>query len=283
MDITPPEPQGGQTAFSEPPTLGEVMACDTVLVDEGGPAHNVRLAEDRESGIVMRELAAMDAYDDLCMEDPFGHLLRGYDDDQGAERRDGQEAVRRHAGERGEVANGAAANPAATESAAAEVASGSQGQAEGAEVQAGCDLVTARERRRLVMQQLDEKRKRRRAEMEAVAMTWRGGEAVMGIGEFVDLPKDDDALPFTVHDTHQLVVCGGYTGCVRCGRVVAFQGHARFATPCRGTCPNGSLRPIRRLVRGEHPHDVKRGHLGVQWPSGETAPTPRRYRPTAAV
>ncbi len=145
----------------------------------------------------------------------------------------------------------------------------------------GDGLVTARERRRIVLEQLTERRKRRRLEMEVVTRAWGGGDAIVEAGEFVDLPVADEAPPFTVHDTHQLVLCGGYSGCIRCGRVVAYQGHDRFAAPCRGFCPSGSARPVRRLARGDHPHPAARGHLDDRWPSGEAAPVPRRFRPTA--
>ncbi len=145
----------------------------------------------------------------------------------------------------------------------------------------GDGLVTARERRRLVLEQLAERRKRRRLEIEVVTRAWGEGDAVVEAGDFVDLPVADGVPPFAVHDTHQLVCCGGYSGCIRCGRVVAYQGHDRFAAPCRGFCPSGSARPVRRLARGDHPYPAARGHLADRWPSGEAAPVPRRFRPTA--
>ncbi len=145
--------------------------------------------------------------------------------------------------------------------------------------QQGDGLVTARERRRLVLEQQAERRKRRRLEMQAVTMAWGQGDAIIDAAEFVDLPTVSEAPPFPIHETHQLVMCGGYSGCIRCGRVVAYQGHDRFGAPCRGYCPSGSSRPMRRLAKGEHPHPAARGHLADEWPSGETAPVPRRFRP----
>ncbi len=268
-------------AFDEPPTLSELRNLDDEMGvtngDDGVPHHGEQLGDEvRGDGNVEVE----DAY----TEDPFGHMHGGFDHAQGMTQGNERRMEDQDSGGGEASLANAATDPAGAGTATSHEANASRGARDEAGVveQVETGLVTARDRRRMVIQQLEEKRKRRRAEMEAVAAAWRGGEAVMGVGDFVDLPGDETALPFAVHATHHIVVCGGYTGCVRCGRVVAFQGHARFATPCRGTCPNGSLRPIRRLIRGEHPHEERRGHLGAQWPSGEAAPTPRRHRPPAS-
>ncbi len=141
------------------------------------------------------------------------------------------------------------------------------------------DMVSARERRRLVLEQRTEKLKRRRIEAEVTQAVWDSGKVVVDAGVYFEISPADAPPPFEVHGSHMLVVCGGFTGCARCGRVVAYQGHGRFAAPCRGHCPTGSQRPIRRLIRGQHPHHAQRGHLGPPWPDGSEHPVPRRFRP----
>ncbi len=142
-------------------------------------------------------------------------------------------------------------------------------------------LVSASVRRRLVHEQRTEKLKRRRMEAQAIQDAWDSGKAIVGADLYLGISPVDEPPPFEVHSTHMLVACGGFTGCARCGRVVAYQGHGRFAEPCRGNCPTGSQRPIRRLIRGQHPHHVQRGHLEPPWPDGSVRPVPRRYRPRA--
>jgi hypothetical protein len=213
-------------------------------------------------------------------EDPFGYAELGFDQGESIE------VPRVAAG--GEMQSADGSTPAEGSSAAS---AERLGHRDG--VQPGSDLrhahvdpsedglVSARERRRLVLEQQVERRKRRRLEMEAVTRAWGEGDAIIDAAEFVDLALATEAPPFTVHETHQLVMCGGYSGCIRCGRVVAYQGHDRFGAPCRGYCPSGSSRPVRRLARGDHPHPTAQGHLADVWPSGETAPVPRRFRPSA--
>ncbi len=142
------------------------------------------------------------------------------------------------------------------------------------------NLLTARERRKLVLEQAAERNKRRRLEAVAIARAWNGGEAAVTLGDYVSLSTTPTAPPFTVHPTHSLVLCGGFTGCVRCGRVVAFQGHDRFSGECRGHCPSGSQRPIKRLVKGIFPHDVRKRHATPPWPDGGESPTPHRWHPS---
>ncbi len=122
-------------------------------------------------------------------------------------------------------------------------------------------LISARERRKLILGQAAERNKRKRAESEALTRAWSGGEAAVSVGSYLELPPAQAAPPSPVHPTHSLVVCGGFTGCVRCGRVVAFQCHGRFSETCRGSCPLGSQRPIRRLIKGTFPHDIRQSHL----------------------
>ncbi len=141
------------------------------------------------------------------------------------------------------------------------------------------NLLTARDRRRMVLEQAAERNKRRRIETDAIAKAWDGGEAAVTVGDYVSLSTTPLAPPFAVHPSHSLVLCGGFTGCVRCGRVVAYQCHDRFNGECRGRCPTGSQRPIRRLVKGLFPHDVRSSHATPPWPDGGNSPTPRRWRP----
>ncbi len=140
-------------------------------------------------------------------------------------------------------------------------------------------LISARERRKLILSRAAERNKRKRAEAEAVARAWSGGDAAVSVDGYLQLPPAQSAPPFPVHASHSLVICGGFTGCVRCGRVVAFQGHGRFGEACRGSCPTGSQRPIRRLIKGMFPHDVHQRHLAPPWPDGLLNPTPQRWRP----
>ncbi len=140
-------------------------------------------------------------------------------------------------------------------------------------------LISARERRKMILSRAAERNKRKRAESEALTRAWCGGDAAVSVDNYLQLPPAQSAPPFSVHPTHSLVLCGGFTGCVRCGRVVAFQCHGRFNETCRGSCPTGSQRPIRRLVRGIFPHDVRQSHLAPPWPDGVLTPTPQRWRP----
>jgi hypothetical protein len=140
------------------------------------------------------------------------------------------------------------------------------------------DAVSRGVRRRMVLEQLAEARKRRRMEGEALNAAWGGLVAAVGVQELLDIPAGDDVPPDDAHATHSLMHCGGYLGCVRCGKVVGWQGRDRLKEICRGTCPRGSVRAIRRLAKGLHPYAREGQTVNVSWPSGETAPTPRRWR-----
>ncbi len=156
--------------------------------------------------------------------------------------------------------------PAVTEAAAAEAE------------QEGGSSISAVARRRAVLAQLAEKRRRVGHDREVRAAAWRAGD--MGTvleGTGIVVPVSREPPPFTVGSGHDLLLCGGFTGCIRCGMVVGWHGHARLAAPCRGACPSGSVRPIRRLARGLMPHWQQDGD-GQNWPSGESTPTPYRVR-----
>jgi hypothetical protein len=102
-------------------------------------------------------------------------------------------------------------------------------------------------------------------------------------------------LPFEVHATHLAVLCGGYVGCLVCGRVAGFSSVeisgsvskkryaksqqsayvAFFAQRCRLHCPKGSSGAVRRLVQGQLPHSVGKSRtIADEWPSGEQDPQP---------
>ena len=80
-----------------------------------------------------------------------------------------------------------------------------------------------------------------------------------------------------VHQSHgRALECGGYVGCMRCGRFASTSSAGnKLALPCRGSCPNGSKGATERLRKGHHPL----GSKGTKWPNNESAPTPRRIVP----
>ncbi len=227
-----------------------------VSLHPGGPA-----VED----ILLAQVANAEQYDD-----PFGFDALGFDEGQAVGPPAGPALPRLQEDERG-----------------ARERTAPRASSEGAPNLIGDDavdrapeyMVTARERRKLILGQAAERNKRRRMETDALARAWSGGEAAVSLGSYLELPPSPAAPPFPVHPTHSLVVCGGFTGCVRCGRVVAFQGHDRFREACRGHCPLGSQRPIRRLIKGTYPHDLRQSHLAPPWPDGGQSPTPQRWRP----
>ena len=65
--------------------------------------------------------------------------------------------------------------------------------------------------------------------------------------------------PFCIHESHvDVVLCGGYAGCLRCCTVQAYGTGGRLAQPCRGDAPRGPRGPVSKLCRGTLPH-VQRG------------------------
>ena len=76
------------------------------------------------------------------------------------------------------------------------------------------------------------------------------------------------------HKSHRkLVTCGGYVGCINCGRFASTQGkNNHLRQECRGKCPTGSIGATRRMLFGKHPLAGK----AKAWPSRETAPRPKR-------
>ncbi len=150
---------------------------------------------------------------------------------------------------------------------------GAQGTARGsASLDEG---LTKSQRRKMVLENLAESRKRRRLELAALQKAWGGLTSAIGIDDWVEIETHETQPPASVHATHALITCGGYLGCARCGRVVGWNGLDHLNTPCRGSCPRGSVRAIRRLAKGLHPYQ-RDNAPPLGWPSGETKPTPRR-------
>ncbi len=137
------------------------------------------------------------------------------------------------------------------------------------------DLVTAAQRRKLLAAQHVEARRRRNEEEAVIKAAWGNGATALSVAAFVELRAMDAVPTVPIGAGHDVILCGGFTGCVRCGAVVGWHGHSRLETPCRGYCPAGSRRPIRLLARGMLPHR-QQAHYGRDWPSGEERPTPFR-------
>ena len=97
--------------------------------------------------------------------------------------------------------------------------------------------------------------------------------SAMPVVRWQDLPivAAERAPHFPVHASHSAIMCGGYCGCLVCGSVAGFHGHARLREMCRGYCPPGSSGPVSKLARGALPH-MQRGENGKVWPSGESDP-----------
>ena len=138
-------------------------------------------------------------------------------------------------------------------------------------------LISVAKRRRIVEAQAkelnDRKRKLRTSEDDA----WAAFAEAVPSSHWAALPQADEFCtpPFEVHESHCAILCGGYCGCMACGSVAGFHGHARLTRPCRGHCPAGSTGPVRRLARGLYPH-AQRGIHGSAWPSGEANPVVSR-------
>lgn len=132
--------------------------------------------------------------------------------------------------------------------------------------------LTVLQHRREVKAQVTEQRRRARSDRECFDGAWRSGTVTRQLALLDDASH---APPFEVHSSHLLVLCGGYSGCVHCGRIAGFWGQHKFARECRLFIPEGTLVHIRRLMRGLLPSSGR----ALGWPSGEVDPAPRRWRP----
>ena len=136
-------------------------------------------------------------------------------------------------------------------------------------------LITPGQRRSILR---DHALRRRTQEQLRQQVHARAGASV-GMGSFASLPwAAPGLLPFQPHPSHEGVLCGGFLGCNRCGSVMGFHQRGPLVEPCRGSCPAGSVRPVRRLIQGRPPHGD-----GEQWPSGEANPRPLRVRSVQAA
>ncbi len=140
--------------------------------------------------------------------------------------------------------------------------------------------ITLVERRRLLVARQAELRRRRAEDARTISAAWGGAATALSAPSYVALEPTSCDLPIDVGQGHDIILCGGYVGCARCGHVVGWFGHNRLATVCRGWCPPGGVRAVRRLAQGLLPH--VRGQVALHWPSGEPRPTPRRFRRSAA-
>ncbi len=129
-----------------------------------------------------------------------------------------------------------------------------------------------------MLERLQELKRRRRCEDQATQDAWRNIAATSSVQNLTDVAASNDPPPLAAHPTHALSACGGFYGCVRCGCVVGWQRHANLSPVCRGSCPRGSVRAIRRLAHGLHPFDRGKEESTCAWPSGECRPVPRRLR-----
>ena len=147
----------------------------------------------------------------------------------------------------------------------------------GAEPQNG--EVEAREYRRIMKKRKAEVLARAKADREAMA---KAGMAAADRAAFAKpwaVPVVEVGawpVPFAVGDGHDLICCGGYIGCLRCGSVAGRSVTDKLLATCAGSCPEGSKGPISKLAKGKLPR-IKRGHQGTEWPDGSSEPRP--YKP----
>ncbi len=216
-------------------------------------------------------------------DDPFGFAGMGFDDGEDVgdamNGRRQQDEQRTHEGATQACPEDEGQPAVMSEEADGRAHVGLRGGEAEPEADAADGKLTARERRKRMLEQMAEVRKRQRAETQAVTAAWAGITAAITPTEYMSIPMVNGPPPFEVHPTHDLVLCGGFAGCVRCGRVAGYHGHNRFAIECRGHCPAGRVRPVRRLVKGLHPYSKGCGHAAPSWPDGVDNPTPRRHRP----
>ena len=81
---------------------------------------------------------------------------------------------------------------------------------------------------------------------------------------------------FPIDKSHRkVIVCGGYVGCISCGRFAStLTASNRLGVECRRYCPHGSQGATKRLLKGKH----LVAQTSNSWPNGECDPTPKRVR-----
>ncbi len=284
--------------LDSPSRHDEDQAAPVVTVDGAARAdpHHVVNAEDWiEADIEMIDTpAAHESFE----EDPFGFYGLGFDEAGDGGARGSSDTLTTHeaSGQHGvppspsrdSAANDASAvqpmdiepqappavegpEPAAHADAPARDAAEPRPPGEGGEL-------TRSGRRKAVLERLAEAKRRRHCEASAARDAWANIAAAVNAQDLASAVFADVAPPFATHDTHALLACGGYYGCVRCGKVVGWQRHDQLGVPCRGSCPRGSVRAIRRLAQGLHPFERGKEDSTCAWPSGETNPKPQRLR-----
>ena len=119
-------------------------------------------------------------------------------------------------------------------------------------------------------------RSRRQQAWEAVVAG--AGARAQALTGGLHLEEASVGPPFFIHPSHELVVmCGGYTGCLAC-TAVSSCGGGRLRELCRLAGPAGSQGQVKRLCKGALPFVARK-----EWPSGETTPRPRLWRPACAL
>ncbi len=112
---------------------------------------------------------------------------------------------------------------------------------------------------------------------------WQRMAAAISLEVFSDIDICSGQPPFEVHESHVVIECGGYLGCVLCAAVSGYWTRSALSRECRRGALPTSKRPIRRLALGRLPHLQSDGSYGTDWPSGEAEPRPRRWRRLAEV
>ncbi len=107
---------------------------------------------------------------------------------------------------------------------------------------------------------------------------WQKMAAAISLEAFIEIEYSPSPPPFEVHESHVVIECGGYLGCVLCAAVSGFWTKTALTRECRRGALATSKRPIRRLAQGRLPHLQKDGSYGTDWPSGEAEPRPKRWR-----
>ena len=133
------------------------------------------------------------------------------------------------------------------------------------------------ERRKLMLARMKEIRERERNDRIAREVAWGNAAVARTHPKCLELHVTNKELPFAVGDGHDIVLCGGFAGCICCAVVVGWHGHSKLSVKCRGDHPRGSGGPVRRLMLGKLPHAQRTIH-GLSWPSGEENPRPMRWR-----
>ena len=100
-------------------------------------------------------------------------------------------------------------------------------------------------------------------------------------GEHTLAIKENDTMQLDLHKSHHpVILCGGYAGCEKCGRITSTNTKRNnLVQPCRGYMPGGTKDPVKKLADGRLPFGKpETGGKKRLWPSGEDQPRPKRIR-----